>query len=497
MRKLLVLIMIATSIESFAQIATAPNGAASISAPPVGESRVSSCGKKGCFEIKVMPYCFGTNLRAYSSDIQLKQNEDVKIKVNVGGASGDQIDFKFPAALTYAADGVKVNCSALTGQDMGQSGSRSFNCVLPGTSGNNSLVYSISDWRGTKNPACYAGGGSHGQTYCDYAARPLKATLLSGSHPDSNITCLYSFNSSYQLNPEVKCYFPSMLPDESSKVKVYIGGVETSVPEVTAFTNNITIAIPLNETNWIKTNSELSKGTYVMPKNGGTLPAPQVSFVQLSGANERNLEKTGYQLPDKIVAFDGVNHNMSLTISAKFPGAEGFCGGYYSPLMLFFNKNYPAFNGVSLFPLHGVKEGSRVNWPEANSPGYFLARLAPGVTEISKASQLFGQDGLSENGFESLKMYDSDKNGVINKKDKVWNTLKLWKDENSNGLSEKEEIHSLASLGVESISLNYSTREQKKFDNRARVRESAKFQYRVKGKLAEAEILDVWLTPID
>lgn len=496
MKQLLFALTLLGSLDGLAQIATAPDGASNISAPPVGGRRVSRCGKRGCFEIKIQPYCFGTNLRAYSSDIQLQPDKDVNIKIKIGGESGDAVAIKFPAALTYASDGVRTACAAAPGQDLSSSGTKNFVCQLPGSSGTSTLTYSVADWRGTKNPVCYAAGGSHGQTYCDYAARPLEANLVNGSHPDSQVTCLYSFNSSYQLKSEVSCYFPSLMPDESSKVKVVIAGQEESA-DVKAYTNHISAALPLSALSWVNSNSELSQGTRVMPKSGSALPAAQVQFFQVDGTTERNLEKDDYELPDKSIAFDEVNNNMSLTIVAKFPGSEGFCGGFYSPLMLFFSQEYPKFNGVSLFPLHGIKERSRVNWPEAGAPGYFLARLADGESEISKASQLFGQDGVSDNGFESLKLHDSDKNGVINSKDKVWKQLRLWKDENGNGISEKEEILSLSSKGVESISLAYKVSKQKQFGKRARVRESSTFSYKEKGKLKQAEVLDVWFTAID
>jgi hypothetical protein len=188
---------------------------------------------------------------------------------------------------------------------------------------------------------------------------------------------------------------------------------------------------------------------------------------------------------------------MSFTIVAKFPGEQGFCGGFYSPLMLFFSPEYPRFNGISFFPLHGVKDGGRVNWPEAGSKGYFLAYLKEGEKEISKATQLFGQDGINPNGFESLKLHDSDKNGVINKNDKIWNSLKLWNDANSNGLSEAEEIKTLGSKSIESISLDYNSHLPLKFEGRARARERSSFTYKKNGKITKAEIIDVWLAPID
>lgn len=481
------------SFESFALIG-AQDGAKKTSVPPVGKRKVSSCSGKNCFQLNIQPYCFGTNLRSYDSSIQLREQGELAIKVAIGGASGDKLDVKFPAALTFASDNVRTECQAQAGQNMGSAGLKKFNCTV----GSDTSVYSIQDWRGSTNPSCYANGGSHGPTYCNYAARPLEANRISGANPENKVTCLYTFDSGYQLKSSVQCYFRSTMENKKDDVALKINGVDATA-EVDAFTNDIAIKIPLDQLNWVNANSELSRGHRVMPKSGQSLPAPAVEFAQLDeGSNTpRPLETSDYQLPDKSIAFDEVNNNMSLTIVAKLPGAAGFCGGFYSPLMLFFDKELPEFTGVSTFPLHGVKEGGRVNWPEAGSKGYFLVNLANGEKEVSKASQLFGQDGVNSNGFESLKLHDADKNGVINNKDKVWSTLKLWQDKNSNGLSEPEELISLQEKKVVSINLNYHAKKKLSFGDRARARESSTFSYESKGKTLKADIIDVWLSPLD
>lgn len=496
--KSLLLALSVISLQAAAQVATAPDGAGNVSAPPVGEERRSSCSIKGCFEINIKPYCFGTNLRAYSSNIQLNAVDPVLIKLAIGGASGDKLDFKFPPTLTFNPDGVKQSCFPKAGQNLGTPGTKTFVCTLSDAGVSENVEYSISDWKGSKNPSCYANGGSHGQTYCDYAARPLPANRISGSKGDQNITCFYSFNGSYGLKDEVICQFPSLMADESSKIAIKLNGSDFSNSEIKAYTNSIQVKIPLSDLNYINSNSQFKNGKRMMPKTGQSLPATVVSFAQINpDGSPRALENGSYQLPDRTTRFEEANQNMSYTIVAKFPGSQGFCGGYYSPLMLFFSNELPSFTGVSSFPLHGVREGGRVNWPEAGSKGYFLAVLKDGEKEITKASQLFGQDGVHENGFESLKLHDSDSNGVINNKDKIWSSLKLWKDNNANGLSESEEIHTLASQGVESISLKYSSRFGLKFENRARGREKSTFTYKKNGKSHKAEIVDIWLAPID
>ena len=496
--KFLIVAVIFLNLQAFAQVATAPDGASSVSAPPVGEARRSNCGGKNCFQVNIQPYCFGTNLRGYAHDIQLKQAEPVSVKLNIGGASGDQLDFVFPATLTFNPNGTKPICLPKSGQNLATSGSKTFICPVNDSGVISNVEYLIADWKGTKNPGCYANGGSHGLTFCDYAARPLPASRTAGSLGDEKIICFYSFNGSYALKDEVICQFPSLMQDESSSVKVAVNGAPSTDGEIKAVTNSIQVRLPLSKLPFISASSQLSQGTRMMPKKGDKLASSKVTFAQIQSDNSlRPLEKDNYQLPERTTRFDEANGNMSFTIVAKFPGDQGFCGGFYSPLMLFFSSEYPRFNGISFFPLHGVKDGGRINWPEAGSKGYFLAYLKEGEKEISKASQLFGQDGINANGFESLKLHDSDKNGVINKNDKIWNSLKLWNDANSNGLSEVEEIQTLGSKSIESISLNYNSHLPLKFEGRARARERSSFSYKKNGKITKAEIIDVWLAPID
>ena len=88
---------------------------------------------------------------------------------------------------------------------------------------------------------------------------------------------------------------------------------------------------------------------------------------------------------------------------------------------------------------------------------------------IDNASELFGEyfkgDILGPktfaNGFSALQTYDSNKDGMIDARDQGFGELKLWFDLNQNGVSERGELFSLTSRGVQSLGLAYR-------DNRVR-----------------------------
>ncbi|HCT9624233.1 TPA: hypothetical protein OUC83_002727, partial [Staphylococcus aureus] len=79
---------------------------------------------------------------------------------------------------------------------------------------------------------------------------------------------------------------------------------------------------------------------------------------------------------------------------------------------------------------------------------------------INVGAELFGSNssgkegGLAKDGFEALSLYDANGDGFINAADSVWQSLQIWQDRNSDGVSQQDELTSLDTLGIASISLN-------------------------------------------
>ena len=81
---------------------------------------------------------------------------------------------------------------------------------------------------------------------------------------------------------------------------------------------------------------------------------------------------------------------------------------------------------------------------------------------IDNGAELFGNHTLltngtlAANGFEALKQYDADGNGIIDSSDPVYSSLRIWQDKNSNGSTDEGELRTLDQAGIASIALDYT-----------------------------------------
>lgn len=159
-----------------------------------------------------------------------------------------------------------------------------------------------------------------------------------------------------------------------------------------------------------------------------------------------------YANPDD-TADDGVGGAAGDTGNAE--------GAKVDPLILDLNKDDFDIETKKFgahFDLNCDGFAEKINWTRKDA---ILALDKNHNGLIDDGGEVFGDfhllaDGSkAKNGFEALAQYDTNGDGVIDENDEIFDQLRLWVDENGDGVSDQGELKSLRDMNIKAINLDY------------------------------------------
>jgi hypothetical protein len=187
--------------------------------------------------------------------------------------------------------------------------------------------------------------------------------------------------------------------------------------------------------------------------------------------------------------------------SASVPVSSGPVGDAYSPdcspiIIDYSGRGFlltDASDGVK-FDITGTGHPVQMGWTARGADNGFLA-LPDKNGAVNNGKELFGNftpqpSSAHPNGYAALALYDLPENGgngdgIIDARDAIFGSLRLWVDKNHDGIAQPDELFTLSALGIFSISLDYRlSHRQDEFGNIFRYR--AKVNAQSTGDTSEA-----------
>lgn len=174
-----------------------------------------------------------------------------------------------------------------------------------------------------------------------------------------------------------------------------------------------------------------------------------------------------------------------------------------SPIVIDLARNgfrFTGFDSWVAFDIDADGTVERITWTDPTEDEAFLVLDRNGNGRIDDGRELFGNataqpESDEPNGFLALAVFDEaisggNQDGVITQADEIFESLRLWRDDNHNAMSEPSELRTLHEAGIVGIQLSYIT-SKRRDRHRNTLRWTSFVQFTDRGHLAAADVVFV------
>ncbi|MDD5084396.1 MAG: calcium-binding protein, partial [Candidatus Moranbacteria bacterium] len=209
-------------------------------------------------------------------------------------------------------------------------------------------------------------------------------------------------------------------------------------------------------------NALLSVGMYCCPQ----IAAPVAALLTIGAiisptfTNEvvhttMNILEITYKIDKFFITAGGIVQDVAHGVESAVKKVLKFFG---TPLVLnLVGNDVRTTNLTSISPLFDMyATGTKVQTGWITPDEGFLVRDRNGNGMIDDATELFSDktSSTATSAFAALAELDSNHDTLIDKNDAAFETLKVWVDKNSDGISQATELYTLSQLGIASINLS-------------------------------------------
>ncbi|MFY8179438.1 MAG: type I secretion C-terminal target domain-containing protein, partial [Limnohabitans sp.] len=192
------------------------------------------------------------------------------------------------------------------------------------------------------------------------------------------------------------------------------------------------------------------------------------NYLQLSSSGDDmvlNIDTTGggFATTTKTITFtngalNGLNDTLQSLVTDNIIHLTAQTS---TPLMLDLNGDGVQTSSITkdvMFDVQGGGQKMYTGWSDGKDGLLVLdlnndGSITSGLELFGSATQL-PSGSAAKDGFEALRQYDLNQDNLIDANDAVFAKLKVWVDTNLDGVSQSNELHGLADIGVRAFKLN-------------------------------------------